>query len=137
MEAPLVAFLVFCAIGLVLANRIESRNNPTVYEVSRRMKSGPHLSGRIDPKTEIPDATYPQPQSRSLPEEPPRRELRGKYPTLSWHYKGAPFCAGWNRTRGRYYVSSGNDTDIRVALFRRQADMEACVKEMGYRGELP
>lgn len=105
--------------------------------VYTRRQEAARMSGYIARDTPMPDAVYPQPQPHTLPEEPPRRELRGKYPTLSWHYRGAPFCAGWNRTRGRYYVSSGNDTDIRVALFRRQADMEACAKEMGYKGRLP
>ena len=105
--------------------------------VYTRHQEAARMSGYIARDTPIPDAVYPEPQPRTLPEEPPRRELRGRYPTLSWHHRGAPFCAGWNAPRQRYYVSGSNGQDTRILLFRRQADMEACVKEMGYRGELP
>lgn len=127
--------IAIAVVGVwLLFKVVDGGDRDAVYA---RQQDPTRMSGYIARDTPIPDAAYPQPQPRSLPEEPKRRELRGRYPTLSWHYKGAPFCAGWNAPRQRYYVSSGNDTDIRVALFCRQADMEACAKEMGYRGKLP
>jgi len=107
--------------------------------VYTRRQEAARMSGYIARDTPMPDAVYPQPQPHTLPEEPPRRELRHRYPELSGKYETGDFRAGWDGTRGQYHVTGSNRStqETRVLLFRRQADMEWCVKEMGYRGKLP